>query len=109
MFASTVVAAALAGQLVLVAGDNVPALDMRPTCNAAATIDPTQKTIFQSCMDTEESARGALAGQWLSFPAADRRACSAETQSGGPLSYVELLVCLEDAKAVRDLKGNNAP
>ncbi len=104
-----IAAAALAGQLVLVATDKVPALDMRPTCNAAATSDPTQKTTFQACINTEQSARGALEGQWLSFPAADRRACSAETQSGGPPSYVELLVCLEDAKAVRELEGNAKP
>jgi hypothetical protein len=108
MFTS-IAAAALAGQLVLVAADKVPSLDMRPTCKAAAATDQTQTTIFQSCMNTEQAARGALDGQWLSFRAADRRACSAATLSGGPPSYVELLVCLEDAKAVRELPSSPKP
>jgi hypothetical protein len=100
-------AIALTGQLVLVAGDRVPDFDLRPSCQAAATIDPTMKATFQACMDTEQGARGALEGQWLSFPLADRRACVAETQAGGPPSYVELLVCLEDEKTVRELRSNS--
>ena len=108
MFTS-IAAAALAGSLILVAADKVPTLDMRPTCKAAATTDPTQKSIFQSCMNSEQAARGTLEGQWLAFRAADRRACSEATQSGGPPSYVELLVCLEDAKAVRELPKSPKP
>ena len=103
---TSIAAAALAGQLTLVAADGVPALDMRPTCKAAAATDPTQTTIFQNCMNSEQGARGALEKQWLAFRAADRRACTTATQSGGPPSYVELLVCLEDAKAVRELPSS---
>jgi uncharacterized protein YecT (DUF1311 family) len=108
MFAS-VATAALATQLVLVAGDKVPSFDLRPSCHAAASIDPTLKATFQSCMDDEQGARRELEGQWLSFRAGDRRSCSAETQAGGPPSYVELLVCLQDAKTARGLESSANP
>jgi hypothetical protein len=108
MFTS-LAAAALVGQVVLVAGEKVPEFDLRPSCHAGATIDPTQKVTFQACMDTEQSAHKQLEGQWLTFRASDRRACTAETQAGGPPSYVELLVCLEDEKAVRELQSNSKP
>jgi hypothetical protein len=106
---TSIAAAALVGQLVLVAGDKVPEFDLRPSCHAAETIDPTQKATFQACMDTEQGARSQLQGKWLTFPAPDRRACAAETQAGGPPSYVELLVCLEDEKAVRELQLSSKP
>ena len=94
---------AFAAQLILVAGDKVPQFDV-PSCREAQRLDPTEEKAVQSCNDNEASARRELQGQWLSFPDGDRRTCSAETQTGGLPSYVELLVCLQDAKVARDLE-----
>lgn len=100
--------ATLATQLVLVAADRVPHFDMAPICRRAPSLDPTQQgDAFQSCMNDEQGARTELAAQWLTFPAADRSSCTAETQAGGPPSYVELLVCLQDAKAARSLPAGS--
>jgi hypothetical protein len=98
---------ALAAPLVLIAADKPPHFDLRPTCQSAARLDPTEATI-KGCMDVEEGARKELDAQWLSFRAGDRQSCTAETQAGGPPTYVELLVCLQDAKAASELESRGS-
>jgi LAS superfamily LD-carboxypeptidase LdcB len=57
-----------------------------------------------TCQQSEQQARDALASQWRSFPAADKRSCVAETNVGGFPSYVQVLVCLELARDARTMK-----
>ena len=88
--------------------DNVPQLDMRPTCRATASVDLdlADKATFQSCMDAEQTGRQALEKEWSTFRADDRRFCTTSTQVGGPPSNVNLLWCLRDADAARKLDQN---
>ena len=96
----------LTTQLVFVAGDKVPTFEV-PSCRDAQSLDPTQTTAVRVCMDDEREAQSELAKQWLSFPATDRRSCSAEAQAGGLPSYVELLVCLQDAQIARQIEATS--
>jgi hypothetical protein len=97
---------ALTTQLVLVAGDKVPTFELR-SCRDAQSLDPTQTTAVRICMDDERSARSELEKQWLSFPAADRHSCGTEARAGGLPSYVELLVCLQDAQIARQIEATS--
>jgi hypothetical protein len=97
---------ALATQLIFVTEQKVPQFDV-PSCREAQRLDPTQSRAVQSCRDEETGARSELQQQWLSFPAEDRHACTAETETGGLPSYVELLVCLQNAKTARAIAAKS--
>ena len=56
-------------------------------------------------MEDEKSARDALAENWETFVANDRRVCLAETAADGTPSYVELLECLNMARDNRGQMG----
>jgi hypothetical protein len=86
--------------------EKVPTFDLQP-CRGAGALDPVRSGAAQSCMDDEQGARRELQKRWLSFPAADRRTCSAEIQAGGQPSYVELLVCLQDAPIARQIEAKS--
>jgi len=88
----------LGAHLILVA-DNVPKLDVEPSCKAAAADGGAEyKSTFADCMSDENSARAAVAKEWSTFKASDVRECLYETQSDGTPSYVELQECLELAR-----------
>lgn len=92
----------LSSQLVAVA-DEVPALNMTPTCSAAGAAGVIAGRTTESCLRDEADARHQLQQQWSQYLAADRTRCAQSTSMGGVPSYVELLTCLEMAKAARDL------
>jgi hypothetical protein len=56
-------------------------------------------------MRDEQRARQQLAATWETFPHTDRTQCTALARlgGGGLQSYVELITCLEMAKAARAL------
>lgn len=93
----------LASQLAMPVADRAPALNVNPSCEAAAHSGITLKRDKQSCLNEEFSARDELNRQWTQYPAGDRGRCTQSTATGGVPSYVELLTCLEMAKLARDL------
>jgi hypothetical protein len=94
MFA-TVPALMLAVSLITPVLDKMPDFDMRVTCKAdAAARDGVPGQTAAKCLEDEEAARTKVQGQWTTFSAPLRSRCAAETQIGGPPSYVEMLVCL---------------
>jgi hypothetical protein len=95
-------------QMILVA-DNVPTLNVEPSCRAAATYGAESKSTFNDCMTDENSARAAMAKEWGTFKAADVRSCLEETNSDGTPSYVELQECLELARDAAKYPNPTAP
>jgi hypothetical protein len=105
MIAPTFLALAFGSQLFITVAEGVPAFDTTPGCRRAVTVMPGS---FEACMSDEQGARATLAAQWESFAASDRATCAQNETVGGAPSYVELLTCLQMAKAARTLPADNA-
>ena len=91
------------GAAVLVT-DNVPTLDVMPSCRASADGILGVKQDIDSCVKSENDARDQAAKQWSEFPAADRASCTSLTKMGGTGgTYTELLTCLEMKRDARKL------
>jgi hypothetical protein len=94
--------------------DRVPVLNVEQVCQGIAQQggssfhDPAIAKEREDCVASEKEVREQLVERWSSFPAADRRACTAESEMGGDSSYTELLTCLEMARDVRDTHGTSA-
>jgi hypothetical protein len=85
--------------------DKMPAFDVTGSCRAATslmTLDPGRQKL---CLADEASARAEVAKRWSSYPAGDRRRCSAEAQLDGSPSYVDLLECLTLAREAKAEDG----
>jgi hypothetical protein len=100
----------LSAQLLIPVSDQVPKLNVSPSCKAAASVAISDSQSFDACMKDEDSARQELVKVWQTYPVADRGRCSSEASLGGVDSYVDLLVCLQmtrDAEAMQknQLKG----
>ena len=102
MIAPTFLAIALGSQLLTIA-EEVPGFDSAPGCRAAITV---MQGTFDACMKDEQDARTRLTTQWDSFTPAERATCSANETAGGTPSYVELLTCLQMAKAARAMPAD---
>ncbi len=86
----------------------VPKLNVEPSCRATAGALIRQKHRDTSaCMQDERQARTKLKKQWSTFTRAEREHCRQLTTLGGPPSYVELLTCLQLAKAARKLPDDS--
>ena len=72
-----------------------PELDVSTSCRAAARGSVTVGGDQQACLNDERTAKDALAKDWSSFSPLARMQCVGMNRTGGPPSYVELLVCLE--------------
>jgi hypothetical protein len=89
-----------------------PNLNVKPSCKAAADRIAMEKTAgtnvrdVASCMRDEKHARAQLAKEWTRFSPSEHQFCTSETKTGGTPSYVELLVCLE---MIREVKNEGAP
>jgi hypothetical protein len=90
--------ALLASQLVVTVADQVPKIDIMPSCRGAAAMG--MGATLQNCVGDEQSARDQLVKEWPQFSTPDKTSCTKEI-SGFEPSYVELLTCLE---AARDAK-----
>jgi hypothetical protein len=87
--------AVLVSATVLVA-DQVPKLNVTPSCRASADGILGVKQDIDSCLQSENSARDQLAQQWSTFAAPDRDSCTRLTTLGGTGgTYTELITCLE--------------
>jgi hypothetical protein len=96
----------LGSHLVLVS-NRVPHLNTSLSCKsagAAALMGPSNNTHNEAaCEQDERDARNKLEQEWTSFSAAEQERCLRTTTLGGNPSYVELLTCLEIAKAASQL------
>jgi hypothetical protein len=75
--------------------DGPPEFDVSISCRAAARGSVTVGGDQQACLSDERTAKDALAKDWSNFSALARTQCVGMNRTGGPPSYVELLVCLE--------------
>lgn len=99
-------AIATATHLILTAQE-VPQLNIRPSCQAAAdTLIRQGKRNASACLQDEHEARVKLVKQWKNFTRAERTRCEDLTRLGGPPSYVELLTCLQMAQDARALPAS---
>jgi|HubBroStandDraft_6_1064221.scaffolds.fasta_scaffold639121_1 hypothetical protein len=91
----------IASQLLITVADPVPQLNVRTSCSAANRGGgPTQD--MDNCLQEEQQARAQLVKEWGQYAAADRSGCVQLSTMGGSPSYVELLTCLEMAKAAKE-------
>jgi hypothetical protein len=92
---------------IVLAADRVPEFNIDPSCRAAAETAVAPNRNSDVCKRDELAARGKLNDQWGEFTPVQRARCISLTKLGGSPSYVELLSCLEMAKAANDLpKGD---
>jgi len=98
----------------VVAADNVPVLNIEPSCRASVALNQQSggSGTVEQCLEDEKSARAEVVKGWSSFPSGDRTRCTAEVRDFAA-SYVELLECLtmaRDASAMeRAEKRKQAP
>ena len=88
--------------LIAASGGGVPALDVRPSCLAAAKAQVTAIDRMQGCLADEQNAHDKLVKGWQKFNADDRAACVSGMLDFEP-TYTELLTCLEIANDARKL------
>ena len=88
--------------VVVAQAGGVPDLEFAQGCHVGARGDAN---FLATCMRDEQQARQKLSTEWETFPHADRTQCTALARlgGGGLQSYVELITCLEMAKAARAL------
>jgi hypothetical protein len=89
----------LATSHLVLAADTVPKLNYEPSCRAAVESSAIASRDENSCKQDEETARATLGKVWTQYTTVQRAHCVQLTSLGGPPSYVELLTCLEMAKA----------
>lgn len=85
------------------AADGVPNFDIGPSCRAAATAAVTASRDENACKADERVALDKLKQDWGQYNDAQRGHCVRLSSLGGTPSYVELLTCLELAKAAAEL------
>jgi hypothetical protein len=102
----SVMAVALASPPIVANADDVPTYDVRATCHAESLADASAGAT--ACLQDEQKARETLVAQWTQFASENRTNCM-ELEGGitGVRSYVELLTCLQIAKQVKALPGND--
>ena len=95
----------LGSHLLTVAAADVPSIDIRKTCQAAAgamnelMTGSTAQHPVNLCLSSEQTAREQLTKQWATFSSAEKAQC---VQPSVYLpSYIEWLTCLEMEQEVR--------
>jgi hypothetical protein len=90
----------------VLAADRVPELNIAPSCHAAATAATVLNRNEDTCKRDETDARGRLDQEWADFTPVQKTRCVSLSTLGGSPSYVELLTCLEMAKAAAALPAD---
>ena len=85
--------------------DNVPNLNVRPSCEAAARVAVVAGRNLDACLTDEQGAREELAKNWGQYRASDRQMCATMVNKGGSPSYVELLSCVQIMRDARSVRG----
>ena len=107
--ANAAIITGLAGVFADTARAQVPTVDIKKTCRAAATAmvslgSPGSGSASDEeiCLKAENEARERMIKDWSSYQASDRKDC---VQPKGYLpSYIEWLTCFEMNKNVRDMR-----
>ena len=83
--------------------DEVPNYDVRKSCKVDLEAYSDAQTM-PACLGDEQRARTTLVNQWTQFSHESRSQCTGMVgDRAAPQSYVELLTCLQIAKAVKSL------
>jgi hypothetical protein len=93
----------LAAHMLVTIADEIPYLDATSTCRAKTA--QIQASV-QFCIQDEQRAHDRLVQEWAQFATVDKADCSRKMESSGSSGYVELLTCLELARAAKELPGN---
>jgi hypothetical protein len=95
----------LGSHLLVAAPAIIPSVDIRKTCQAAASVmtslmsGTTAEHDLDVCVSSEQAAREQIVKDWATYSSAERTQC---VQPSVYLpSYVEWLTCLEMEKSVR--------
>jgi hypothetical protein len=96
----------LAGSHIVLAAERMPELNIEPSCRAA-TATGVKGRNEEICKRDELTARDKLQQDWGRFNDEQRSHCLALSTAGGSPSYVELLTCLEIAKAASELPAES--
>jgi hypothetical protein len=105
------IVATLALGFVGAARAQVPSVDIRQTCRAAASAmvlmqgSRTSEKDFEQCMSAEQAARDQIAKDWATFSATDKERCL-QTKVYLP-SYIEWQTCIEMERDARKMRGDN--
>jgi hypothetical protein len=102
-------ALALGTNLVMVAANTVPKLNIEPSCKTAGVEGMALGRTTQSCINDENGARDQLVKDWSTFSAADKSHCLSMVSTGGSPSYVELLSCLEMSRDAKKIAQGQNP
>jgi hypothetical protein len=84
--------------------DDVPTLQIGPSCEAAGRGTVVLGRSKESCIADETAARDALQKSWSKYSATDKQQCLGMEKAGGPSSYVELQSCLEIRRDAQDIR-----
>jgi hypothetical protein len=92
------------------AADGVPNWDVTASCRAAAEVAYPGKASERqkACVESETRTREKLAGDWSTFPAAERTRCVASIKWFSP-TYTELVTCLEMYRQVKNFENSATP
>jgi len=88
---------------IVLAAEQIPQFNIEPGCRAAAETAVAPNRTPDSCKHDENDARAKIQQEWADFKPADKTRCVRLSGLGGMPSYVELLTCLEMAKAASTL------
>jgi hypothetical protein len=100
--------------LMMPVSDGVPTLNVDQVCTGIAQQggvsfhDTDIAEEKKNCLDSEQAIRDQLVKEWSSFAPNDKVACTNESRMGGDSSYTELLTCLEMARDVRTMNGEQS-
>jgi hypothetical protein len=79
--------------------DTVPKFDIARECRA----EGGPQAAMDRCVQDEASARDKLQTEWVQFAGYDKATCIRDTNADGTGSYVELQICLEMARDVKQI------
>ena len=81
-------------QTALAQAAQLPRFNIAATCREAQPLTG-DKSVYQSCVSEEISARRKLARTWSTYKPSWQTSCVGEAETAGTPSYVDLLTCLQ--------------
>jgi hypothetical protein len=100
-------ALAIGAHLAFTVADNVPRVDVTPSCRSSVSGIPGINQDFDACMKDENTARDELVKQWSTFAPADRTRCVDLSRSGTSATYTEMLTCMEMMRDAKQAPSDN--
>ena len=85
--------------------NDVEALAVGRSCEAAARGSVVLGRDKKACLADETTARDTLKQNWSKYAASDKNECIGMVTTGGPPSYVELLSCIEILRDARNIRN----